>query len=881
MTCADGQLRKELRAESLEHLNLQIESERRDAIIRQRDSQALNESKHREIQQHFHEFRLFGPSFPVKSGEERLQAIQRAGWNLFGLHSDDVIIDMLTDSGTGAMSARQWAGMMIGDETYAGSNSFYAFRDAVREITGFEEVIPTHQGRAAERILFSILGGPGKVVPSNTHFDTTRANVEYSGAKAVDLVIQEGKIPSSEHPFKGNMDIAALDACISEAGAENVPVVMLTVTNNSGGGQPVSLENIRAVRAVCAKHKIPFFLDACRFAENAWFIKSREEECAEMTPLEIANAMFALADGCTMSAKKDGMANIGGFLAMKCPKLAARCRDLLILTEGFPTYGGLAGYDMEAIAIGLREALDPLYLCYRTRSTAYLADKAVAAGVPIVKPVGGHAVYLDAAALLPDIPRSELPAQALAVALYVEGGVRGVEIGSLMFGDAASMELVRLAMPRRTYTQSHMDYVGEVIDRVAAKARSGEISGSWISEEVDLRMRAAEEKVQYFRENFVYAQEMSDSTFHREVTWHVGGIRERLRRLVESKGILSFHSPELHFGGQRLVLELQLPAVEDLQAALALVGPPPAVPLPGICAVRIWAKPGCWLSCQLQMGASSRKAEHNFQAGDFEDSSGRVPFQVAHLGDFNECWDRRLDCLKLSFEVLELRRQRASVPAGTEEADSHLDELSYTDHLAGEALVQDRLSAELRRLRSLSVRRVEWTLENCQRLLERTQPGHFVESPCFAFAGLDGLQLRLYPKGELCQGTEIPSCGLFLNCPEPCRLSGTMYIGSRAKVFDFDSDSAGAAGVGKHCVLERQVDTSDKVLIVVDLSEAEQDVPSGSSAVCLRSRPELLLRRKLTPAPFEASVRCRPGTAVESRRSLGLEKSWSRLPLKG
>lgn len=419
--------------------------------------------------------------FPTR--EERLQPIQRAGWNLFGLHSDDVIIDMLTDSGTGAMSARQWAGMMEGDETYAGSNSFYAFRDAVREITGFEEVIPTHQGRAAERILFSILGGPGKVVPSNTHFDTTRANVEYSGSKAVDLVIQEGKIPSSEHPFKGNMDVAALDACISEAGAENVPVVMLTVTNNSGGGQPVSLENIRAVRAVCDKHKVPFFLDVFRFAENAWFIKSREEECAEMTPLEIANAMFALADGCTMSAKKDGMANIGGFLALKCPKLAARCRDLLILTEGFPTYGGLAGYDMEAIAIGLREALDPLYLCYRTRSTAYLADKAVAAGVPIVKPVGGHAVYLDAAALLPDIPRSELPAQALAVALYVEGGVRGVEIGSLMFGDAASMELVRLAMPRRTYTQSHMDYVGEVIDRVAAKARSGEISGYRIVEQ--------------------------------------------------------------------------------------------------------------------------------------------------------------------------------------------------------------------------------------------------------------------------------------------------------------------------------------------------------------------------------------------------------------
>ena len=273
------------------------------------------------------------------------------------------------------------------------------------------------------------------------------------------------------------MDTDALDACISEAGAENVPVVMLTVTNNSGGGQPVSLENIRAVRRVCDKHKVPFFLDACRFAENAWFIKTREEGCSEMTPLEIANAMFALADGCTVSAKKDGMANIGGFLAMKCPKLAARCRDLLILTEGFPTYGGLAGYDMEAIAIGLREALDPLYLCYRARSTAYLADKATAAGVPIVKPVGGHAVYLDAAALLPNIPRSELPAQALAVALYVEGGVRGVEIGSLMFGDSASMELVRLAMPRRTYTQSHMDYVGEVIERVAALARGGEISG--------------------------------------------------------------------------------------------------------------------------------------------------------------------------------------------------------------------------------------------------------------------------------------------------------------------------------------------------------------------------------------------------------------------
>ncbi|CAK9080719.1 unnamed protein product [Durusdinium trenchii] len=420
---------------------------------------------------------------PFPTREERLEAIRKAGWNLFGLRSEDVIIDMLTDSGTGAMSARQWAGMMEGDETYAGSRSYYAFRDAVHEITGFQEVIPTHQGRAAERILFSILGGKGKVIPSNTHFDTTRANVEYSGAKAVDLVIQEGRIPSSEHPFKGNMDIAALDKCISEVGAENVPVVMLTVTNNSGGGQPVSLENIRAVRAVCDKYKVPFFLDACRFAENAWFIKMREASCAHMTPMEIANAMFAQADGCTMSAKKDGMANIGGFLAMKCPEVAARCRDLLILTEGFPTYGGLAGYDMEAIAIGLREALDPLYLCYRARSTAYLAEKATSAGVPIMKPVGGHAVYLDASALLPHIPREEFPAQALALALYVEGGVRGCEIGSLMFGDVAKMELVRLAMPRRTYTQSHLDYVGEVIERVAAKARAKELNGYRIVEQ--------------------------------------------------------------------------------------------------------------------------------------------------------------------------------------------------------------------------------------------------------------------------------------------------------------------------------------------------------------------------------------------------------------
>ncbi len=410
--------------------------------------------------------------------ETRQQALVRAGYNLFGLHADEVIIDLLTDSGTGAMSAKQWAGMMMGDESYAGSRSFYRFQDTVQRITGLAEIIPTHQGRAAERILFSVAVKAGDVVPNNTHFDTTRANVEYQGAEARDLVVAAGRDPQSEHPFKGNMDIEALEATIAEVGRDRVPLVMVTVTNNSGGGQPVSMANLRAVRQVCDSHGIPFFLDACRFAENSWFIKLREEGFEDHTPEEIAREMFSIVDGCTMSAKKDGLANIGGFLAMNDPEMALAARNLLILTEGFPTYGGLAGYDLEAISQGLEEVLSEEYLRYRIRSTAYLAEKVSKAGVPIVKPAGGHAVYLDAKALLPHIPPHQYPAQALAVELYLDGGVRGVEIGSVMFGKVqedgteipAAMELVRLAVPRRTYTQSHIDYVGEVMIDVAARA---------------------------------------------------------------------------------------------------------------------------------------------------------------------------------------------------------------------------------------------------------------------------------------------------------------------------------------------------------------------------------------------------------------------------
>jgi tryptophanase len=417
-------------------------------------------------------------SIDLPTVEEREKALQRAGFNLFGLHADEVIIDLLTDSGTGAMSAQQWAGMMIGDESYAGGRSFFKFEQAVKEITGYREVIPTHQGRAAERILFANSVREGDVVPSNTHFDTTRANVEYQGAEARDLVIAEGKDPSIVLPFKGNLDIAALRATIAEVGVDRIPMVMVTVTNNSGGGQPVSIENLRAVRRVCDEFSLPLVLDACRFAENAWFIKLREDGYADKTPRDIAREMFSLADGCTMSAKKDGLANIGGFVALNDKELAGKCRNLLILTEGFPTYGGLAGYDLEAIAIGLNEVLDENYLRYRIRSTEYLAEKVFGAGVPIVRPAGGHAVYLDAKALLPHIPVGQYPAQALAVELYRNGGVRGVEIGSVMFGKPqpdgsevpASMELVRLAIPRRTYTQSHIDFVAEVVIDVAMGA---------------------------------------------------------------------------------------------------------------------------------------------------------------------------------------------------------------------------------------------------------------------------------------------------------------------------------------------------------------------------------------------------------------------------
>ncbi|HEU0237558.1 MAG TPA: tryptophanase [Candidatus Limnocylindrales bacterium] len=412
----------------------------------------------------------------LTSVDERDAALEAAGWNLFNLHADDVLIDLLTDSGTGAMSRDQWAGIQHGDESYAGSPSWFVFRDAVTNLFPFRHVIPTHQGRAAEKILFSVLGGPGKVIPNNTHFDTTRANVEFTGAEAVDLVIAEGRIPSAEHPFKGNLDVDALERLLEER-AGDVPVVFVTITNNSGGGQPVSLRNLRAVRAACDRHGVPLFLDACRFAENAWYIHEREEGQRDRPIPDIVREIAGLADGMTMSAKKDGLANIGGWLALDDDALAEQCRNLLILTEGFPTYGGLAGRDLEAIAQGLREVVEEDYLRYRVRSTAYLGEALDRAGVPVVKPFGGHAVYLDARALLPHIPPLEYPGQALAIALYREGGIRGCEIGTVMFGrhpdgseTPAAMDLVRLAIPRRTYTQSHVDYVIEVVTWVASRA---------------------------------------------------------------------------------------------------------------------------------------------------------------------------------------------------------------------------------------------------------------------------------------------------------------------------------------------------------------------------------------------------------------------------
>jgi tryptophanase len=413
---------------------------------------------------------------PIRSTTraERETALIEAGYNLFQLKAEDVLIDLLTDSGTGAMSSAQWAGMMQGDESYAGARSFYKFESAVRMITDLKHVIPTHQGRAAERILFGSLLEPGDIVPNNTHFDTTRANVEYRGARALDLPSPDGKQPQLVFPFKGNIDLEALERLLADPPAR-IPLVMITVTNNSGGGQPASMANIRTASEMCHRHGIPLFLDACRFAENAWFIKLREEGYAEETPLAIAQEMFSYVDGCTMSAKKDGLANIGGFLALNDDDLAQQCRNMLILTEGFPTYGGLAGYDLEAIAVGLNEVLDEDYLRYRIRSVEYLGEIVTEAGVPIVQPPGGHAIYLDVLSMLPHIPQSEYPAWALSLVLFLEGGIRAAEIGSVMFGlqpdgseKPAAVELVRLAFPRRVYTQSHVDYLAEVLLHVNA-----------------------------------------------------------------------------------------------------------------------------------------------------------------------------------------------------------------------------------------------------------------------------------------------------------------------------------------------------------------------------------------------------------------------------
>jgi tryptophanase len=404
--------------------------------------------------------------------EERATLLRDARYNVFRLHSDDVLIDLLTDSGTSAMSAEQWAGIMRGDEAYAGGRSFYRLESVARDLFGFRHIIPTHQGRAAERILFAMLCKPGDVVPNNAHFDTTRANIEAQGAVAMDLPAREAQNAQAQHPFKGNMDVPALEQLIREVGPERIPLCMLTITNNSGGGQPVSMANIRQVSSICRKNGIRFYLDACRFAENAYLIKTREPEYADTAIKDIVREMFWYADGCTFSAKKDALVNIGGILATNDDRLAAAEKDLLILTEGFPTYGGLAGRDLEAIAIGLEEVVDEKYLEYRIASVRYLGERIAREGVPIVEPPGGHAIFIDAAAFLPNVPPLELPGQSLVAELYIEGGVRAVEIGTVMFGrtdretgidQPARMELVRLAIPRRVYTQSHIDYVVEVV----------------------------------------------------------------------------------------------------------------------------------------------------------------------------------------------------------------------------------------------------------------------------------------------------------------------------------------------------------------------------------------------------------------------------------
>jgi tryptophanase len=410
---------------------------------------------------------------PIKftTPEQRRDILSAAFYNVFLIRAEDVLIDLLTDSGTSAMSADQWAGIMQGDESYAGARSFYKFEKKVQELTGLKHIIPTHQGRAAEKILFSLVGGSGKYIPNNSHFDTTRANVEFSGAEAVDLPTEVGRKPEVIADFKGNMDIPALEAFIQKVGSANIPLCMITVTNNSGGGQPVSMQNIRETRDVCRKYGIPLFLDACRFAENAYFIKKREAGYANVPVRKIVQEMFSYADGATMSAKKDALVNMGGFLALNDGALAARARNLLIVTEGFPTYGGLAGRDLEAIAIGLEEILDEHYLQYRLRSVEYLGERLTQAGVAILQPPGGHAIYLDAKRILPHIPPHEYPGQSLVAELYRVGGLRGVDIGSVMFGKydnegkliPSRMELVRLAIPRRVYTQSHIDYVIEVV----------------------------------------------------------------------------------------------------------------------------------------------------------------------------------------------------------------------------------------------------------------------------------------------------------------------------------------------------------------------------------------------------------------------------------
>jgi tryptophanase len=413
--------------------------------------------------------------------ERREEIIRRAHFNPFRIPAEDVLIDLLTDSGTSAMSDAQWAGMIRADESYAGARSWYRFESVVFELTGMPHILPTHQGRASERILFELVGGPGKVIPSNNHFDTTRANIEHSGAEAVDLVIDEGLQPRTRHPFKGNLDPAKLERLIGSVGADRIPICMVTVTNNSGGGQPVSLENLKAIRAICDRHGIPLFLDACRFAENAYLIKLREPGQSHRSAREISREMFSLADGATISAKKDGLVNNGGVLLIRDDSLARRANELLILTEGFITYGGLSGRDLEAMAQGFTEVLDEDYLQYRIRSIAYLGEHLLEAGVPIIEPPGGHAIYIDAAAVSPHLPREQFPGQALVVALYRHAGIRAVEIGSVMFGAGAlearvgshpSLELVRLAIPRRVYTQSHIDYVVEAVVEVYRQRES-------------------------------------------------------------------------------------------------------------------------------------------------------------------------------------------------------------------------------------------------------------------------------------------------------------------------------------------------------------------------------------------------------------------------